>query len=60
LIGDYLLFAAYTDLSRFPKYFGRRYIWNDTDPLQPVYESMNRSIYKKRALFRPAIVHITQ
>jgi hypothetical protein len=60
LVGDYLLFMAYTDLSRFPKYFDSRYIWNDSDPLQPVYEKMNRSIYKKRELFRPARVHITQ
>jgi hypothetical protein len=60
LVGDYLLFAAYTDLSRFPKYFDKRHIWNDSDPLQPVYEKMNRSVYKKRALFRPASLHINQ
>ncbi len=59
--GTYLLFLGYTDLSRFPRYFDSgRYLWNDSDPRQPVYEQMNKSLYKKQKLFRPATILVTE
>ena len=55
--GDYFIYSAVSDLGHYPQYFDPVYVLYT--PNQPLYYEMNRSVTKKRNLFRPAIIHLT-
>jgi hypothetical protein len=52
-IGNYLIFWAVSDLSRYPEYFDPYNILG-----KPINETMNQSLLKKNNLFRPGLVHL--
>ena len=57
--GTYLFYSAPSDLGHFPEYFHGPYFWVDTLSQPQPYNPLNRTLFKKWELFRPAVVHIT-
>jgi len=54
----YLLYSAVSDLGHYPEYFDPSYVRDDENPTSAIYDQMNRSLIKKKELFRPAIIHL--
>ncbi|APF20442.1 hypothetical protein Calab_1412 [Caldithrix abyssi DSM 13497] len=56
--GTYLFFSIIADLIHFPEYFKADYFWADSltnpKPLNP----LNKTLLKKKELFRPAIIYL--
>jgi hypothetical protein len=56
--GSYKFFSSVTDTYHYPEYFNPAYVRNQKNPNQELYDQMNRSLYKKLQLFRPAMLDI--
>ncbi len=56
--GLYALYSAISDLAHYPEYFDPGYVFYGGDR-KHLYEKMNRSLFKKLELFKPALVHLT-
>jgi hypothetical protein len=56
--GTYLFYSSVNDNFHYPEYFNADYFWADTLPHPQAYNQLNKTLLKKRELFRPAVVHI--
>lgn len=56
--GSYKFLSSVTDTYHYPEYFNPAYVRNQSNPNQGLYDQMNRSLFKKLHLFRPATINI--
>jgi len=56
--GAYLFYSSISDLGHYLEYFDPAYVRYKGNPNQRLCDEMNRSLLKKRELFRPATIYI--
>jgi hypothetical protein len=57
--GEYLFFTSISDLSHYPEFFHPVYVRGSIGAGKDfIFDKMNRSLLKKRALFNPVNIHI--
>lgn len=57
--GAYKFYSSVTDTYNYPEYFHPAFVRNLRSPNHGLYDQMNRSLFKKTQLFRPAKLNIT-
>ena len=58
--GIYLVFYSTTDAWHYPEYFNAGHFWDPNDPQTWIYTPLNRTLLRKKELFRPAVLHVTE
>lgn len=57
--GTYLFYSLLNNNGHYPEYFEPDYFWVDTLPHPQPYNQLTKTFFKKRQLFHPVIIHIT-